>query len=126
MQFFSFRYNDVDCLKETLRGDRQPPVRNDLPDSPFSYARSLLEGYICGTSYYPGWKAWVGGNTIQIEIEKESGAMLLEIEEGEHLLELKFSDTSLSVFSKIISAMFSLILFSLATWKRGLARSSEG
>lgn len=78
------------------------------------------------TFYYPGWQAWIDGNTIQIEAEEESGAMLLEIGEGEHILELKFCDTRLRFVSKIISAMSLLILVALATWKRGSARSSEG
>ncbi|HWR58370.1 MAG TPA: hypothetical protein VN328_05730, partial [Thermodesulfovibrionales bacterium] len=70
------------------------------------------------TFYYPGWKAWLDGNIIQIETEEESGAMLLGIGVGEHMLELKFADTPIRFYSKIISLVSFLVFTFLAVFLR--------
>jgi hypothetical protein len=74
-----------------------------------SYTPSILR---ISTFYYPGWNAWVDGAKIQIETERESGAMLLGVPKGEHTVELKFTDTPLRFASKIISlvSLFTVVL----------------
>jgi hypothetical protein len=57
------------------------------------------------TFYFPGWKAYLDGTEIAIQIENETGAMLLDIPEGEHMLELKFVDTPVRYYGKLISLL---------------------
>jgi hypothetical protein len=72
------------------------------------------------TFYYPGWKASIDGRGIQIRIERGSGAMLLNIPEGEHTVELKFTDTPLRSFSKYVSliSFFAIILLAVVSRRR--------
>lgn len=57
------------------------------------------------TFFYPGWKAYLDGTEIAINIEDGSGAMLLDIPKGEHILELKFVDTPVRYYGKLISLL---------------------
>jgi uncharacterized membrane protein len=63
------------------------------------------------TFYFPGWKAYVDGVQAEIKIEKNIGAMLIDIPKGEHTLIVKFEDTPVRYYSKIISlcSFFSLV-----------------
>ena len=62
------------------------------------------------TFYFPGWKAYLNGSEISIQTEKGTGAMLIDIPQGDHVLELKFVDTPVRYYGKLISL---LSLFSL-------------
>lgn len=77
-------------------------VRSEIP--------SILR---ISTFYYPGWNAWMDGGKIQIETERVSGAMLLGVPKGEHTVELKFTDTPLRFFSKIVSEVSLFVAFFL-------------
>lgn len=55
------------------------------------------------TFYYPGWTALMDGREIPIDIEKDSGAMLLTIPPGKNEVLLEFRDTSLRKVAKWIS-----------------------
>ncbi len=64
------------------------------------------------TFYYPGWEAELDGKKAEIQIEEDTGAMLINIPEGGHTLILRFVDTPLSFFSKTISLVsFSMLPF---------------
>lgn len=72
------------------------------------------------TFYYPGWEARIDGKKTPIKIEQETGVMLIEVPEGKHTLELKFLDTQLRFYAKLISlASFSLVLLMLFSKKLG-------
>jgi len=60
------------------------------------------------TFYYPGWTAVVNGKETPIDIEEESGAMLLTLPPGENTILLEFRDTPLRRAAKWIS-VFSLV-----------------
>jgi uncharacterized membrane protein len=55
------------------------------------------------TFYFPGWKAYVDGVETEIKIEKNIGAMLVDIPKGKHSLVVRFEDTPIRHYSKIIS-----------------------
>jgi hypothetical protein len=57
------------------------------------------------TFYYPGWRASVDGRAAGLFAEEKSGAMLLNVPEGRHRVELTFSDTPDRVWGKILSAL---------------------
>lgn len=75
------------------------------------------------TFYYPGWTALINGNEIPIAIEKDSGAMLLNIPSGENEVLLEFRDTSLRRTAKwisIISLFAALTCLIVPRFKRPL------
>jgi uncharacterized membrane protein YfhO len=66
------------------------------------------------TFYYPGWEATIDGKKTPIKIEKETGAMLVDAPEGNHVVELEFEDTPIRYYSKIISMVSLTIIFIIA------------
>jgi uncharacterized membrane protein YfhO len=62
------------------------------------------------TFNFPGWEAEIDGKKTEIHIEKDSGAMLISVPEGEHVLKLKFEDTSVRYYSKVIWVISILLL----------------
>jgi uncharacterized membrane protein YfhO len=63
-----------------------------------------------GTFFYPGWKAYLNGTEISIQTENGTGAMLIDIPQGDHMLELKFVDTPVRYYGKLISLLSFLAL----------------
>jgi uncharacterized membrane protein len=70
------------------------------------------------TFYYPGWKAEINGNSIPIRIEKDTGAMLVDIPEGNYTLELSFRDTPLRYYAKLISIVFFFFMILVLFYKK--------
>lgn len=69
------------------------------------------------TFYFPGWNAYLDDMHVAIQTERGSGAILVDIPRGNHKLVLRFEDTQIRYYSKIISiisfpALFLLALFS--------------
>lgn len=64
------------------------------------------------TFYYPGWTALIDGREVPIDIEKDSGAMLINLPPGENTVLLEFRDTPLRRGAKWISiiSLFAAIL----------------
>lgn len=78
-----------------------------------------------GTSYYPGWKARLDGGKVGIDVEKQSGDMLIRVPEGAHILTLDFLDTPLRLMSKAISlaTLMTLLLYGVLDRYRSPLRS---
>jgi uncharacterized membrane protein len=57
------------------------------------------------TFNFPGWKAYVDGKQTEIRTEEGAGAMLIDIPVGNHTLVIKFKDTAIRYYSKIISLL---------------------
>jgi uncharacterized membrane protein YfhO len=57
------------------------------------------------TFYFPGWKAYLNNAEISIQTESTTGAMLVNIPKGHHKLELKFVDTTVRYYGKLISLL---------------------
>jgi hypothetical protein len=78
------------------------------------------------TFYYPGWKAEIDSIAVPILTEKESGAMLINIPTGEHMLLLTFSDTPIRYYSKFVSLISIIVLsFLLFLQRRNLHPGKE-
>jgi uncharacterized membrane protein YfhO len=73
------------------------------------------------TFYYPGWEASIDGKKTPIKIEQETGAMLIEVPKGKHMLELRFVDTQVRYYAKLISlvSFFIIILVIVVSKKTG-------
>lgn len=72
-----------------------------------AYSSSLLR---IATFYYPGWQAKIDGVATHVLTEKMSGAMLLKVMPGKHLITLEFNDTPLRKVSKLVSLISLFIL----------------
>ena len=69
------------------------------------------------TFNFPGWKAYVDGVQTEIKTEEDVGAMLIDIPRGNHELVLRFEDTPVRYYSKLLSlvslvSVVVLVLFS--------------
>jgi uncharacterized membrane protein len=62
------------------------------------------------TFYYPGWEANLDGKKIPIRIEPKTGAMLIDIPEGDHTLIVRFKDTPTRLYAKLISIVSLFII----------------
>jgi len=76
------------------------------------------------TFYFPGWKAYVDGAEKQIKTEEDIGAMIINVPEGKHMLILRFEDTPVRYYSKLVSmvsffSIAALVLFSKRKKKLG-------
>jgi hypothetical protein len=78
-------------------------------------APSLLR---VATFYYPGWQAKINERVIPIGREDMSGAMLIQVPEGKHILELRFVDTPIRYYSRAISLFSCLILLLSLSFSR--------
>jgi uncharacterized membrane protein len=61
------------------------------------------------TFNFPGWEANIDGLLTDIKTVKGEGAMVVDIPEGKHTLTLKFQDTPIRYYSKLVS-LFSFIV----------------
>ena len=73
------------------------------------------------TFNFPGWRAYLDGQPVGIQTEKDTGAMLVQVPEGTHNLVLKFTDTPVRFYGKIISlSSFLLMVFFICAERAGL------
>jgi hypothetical protein len=59
---------------------------------------------------FPGWKSYIDGKQTEIKTEEGVGAMLIDVPEGKHTLVLKFVDTPVRYYAKIISIISSCVM----------------
>ncbi len=69
------------------------------------------------TFNFPGWKAYINETETAIKTEKDTGAMLINIPRGDHIVRLKFEDTPIRHYSKIVSmiAILGIVLIAIKT-----------
>jgi len=70
------------------------------------------------TFNFPGWKAYVDDRQTKLRTTEGEGAMLIDIPKGKHALTLKFQDTPIRYYSKIISLFSFVILIFLLILQR--------
>lgn len=81
----------------------------------FDCASSAPSRVRIATFYYPGWEASLDGKNLLPDLEKNSGAILLDIPEGEHVVRLRFVNTplrSIAQWTSVISLFLLIILAS--------------
>jgi len=75
------------------------------------------------TFNFPGWKAYVDSKETEIKTEIKTeygtGAMLIDIPEGKHTLLIRFEDTPIRYYAKLVSiaSLFMLVVFYAFTRK---------
>ncbi len=62
------------------------------------------------TIYYPGWEATVNG--VKSKINYDNGLIKLPLEKGDSIVKLRFHETTLRLFSDLISIISSLVIIS--------------
>ncbi len=72
------------------------------------------------TFNFPGWTAYVDGTRAGITTEEGTGAIVISVPSGRHALMLRFVDTPLRYYSKLISLLSILIM---SFWCSPLVRS---
>lgn len=68
------------------------------------------------TFNFPGWTAFIDSTQTDRTTKSGSGAILINIPEGAHLIYLRFKDTSIRYYAKLMTlfSVFLLILFSVS------------
>jgi uncharacterized membrane protein YfhO len=72
------------------------------------------------TFYFPGWKAYTDDVATDIAIEKHAGVMLISAPKGTHTLLIRFEDTAVRYYAKIISLVSLLVVLPLLFFPRRL------
>lgn len=70
------------------------------------------------TFYFPGWTAYTDGVRTEVKVEQGTGAMLIGVPRGRHTIALRFVDTPIRFYSKIISVVSFFSFTSLAVLLR--------
>jgi hypothetical protein len=72
------------------------------------------------TFNFPGWTAFIDSLQTDSITESGSGALLISIPEGAHPIDLRFKDTSIRYYAKLMTlfSAFLLILFSVSWAKK--------
>ncbi len=70
------------------------------------------------TLQWPGWKAKVDEEDVEIAAAYSSGMIVLEIPAGLHQVELKLTRTPVRWIAEIISLVFAIVVIILLVWSR--------
>jgi hypothetical protein len=74
------------------------------------------------TFNFPGWKAYIDGIETGIKTEKGVGAMLIGIPEGKHVLIIRFEDTPIRYYAKLLSLASLVSLTILLVFSKKISR----
>jgi len=72
------------------------------------------------TVYYPGWRALVDGQEVPIQFQDPNhrGIITFPVGKGKHDIEVKFSETTIRLFTDIVSAFTLVILLALFLYRK--------
>ncbi|HPQ68956.1 MAG TPA: 6-pyruvoyl-tetrahydropterin synthase-related protein [bacterium] len=119
-------YLPIGCTKPPQRMPEQPLVTEDSQTTILSaaygypYIRAEVktiytEKLVFNQFYFPGWQATVDGIPTELLAEPETGRMVLVVGPGRHAIDIRFKDTLLRTFAKLVS-IFALIIFGIWAW----------
>jgi hypothetical protein len=110
----------------TISGRASSSVTEWAPESRTIEVRALSDSVIRISSYYyPGWEVTLDGGGIPIDVEKETGALLVRVSQGVHTIKATFGDTRLRRMSKYISLLSLLFLIPVTMLFGGSSGSRE-
>lgn len=55
--------------------------------------------------YFPGWKAYIDGKEVEIDIGKPFGQILVNVPKGEYVVEFDYKETTFNLFLDVISLL---------------------
>jgi hypothetical protein len=110
----------------TISGRASTRVTGWAPESRTIEVRALSDAVIRISSYYyPGWEVTLDGGKKPTDVEKETGALLVHVPEGDHTIKTTFGDTRLRRIAKYISLLSLLFLIPVAMLFGGSIGSKE-
>lgn len=76
------------------------------------------------TFYFPGWNAYVDGAKANIEYQDPQyrGVITYAVPQGKHKVMLRFEDTKIRLFGKLISVVFLLIFLMLWIFRKRVSK----
>ena len=71
--------------------------------------------------YYPGWRAWVDGEPVEVAPTAPEGLLAFDVPAGRHTLTIRFTETPLRLTADLISlaSLLALLLLSMIQWPNG-------
>jgi hypothetical protein len=107
-----------------ISGQATTRVTEWAPESRTIEVRALSDSVIrISTFYYPGWEVTRDGGYAAMDIERETGSLLVRVPRGAHTILATFGDTRLRRISKYASAGSLLLLFPVTMLFGGSSRS---
>lgn len=91
----------------------------------FDVAVTSETGWVrVGIMTFPGWKAYVDGKELEIQVpdEEKWGRMWLEVPQGEHHVEVRFTNTPVRTVSNAVTVVAWLILLTSPLWLKKISR----
>lgn len=77
---------------------------------------------VFNTIYFPGWKVFVDGKETLVFFANEGGLIQFDINKGNHLININFSETPLRIFSDFLSIISLITLFGLTIKNRSFLK----
>ncbi len=76
------------------------------------------------TFYFPGWRAYLDGQPVEIEVTEPGGLLAVNVPPGEHQLGLRFESTSDRIIGGVLSlaSVLGLGAVAVGAWHFGSAR----
>lgn len=125
-------------VDELLAG--QPPTKVDLGAMPKGVQARVLShgptwdevevdapesfGMLFRTLYFPGWRAFLDGQEVEITPFETYGFVHLSMPAGQHRVLLRFADTPIRTAAQWISAFSLIALLGIAAWQARRRRYS--
>jgi hypothetical protein len=104
----------------TKWGRASTRVTEWAPESRTIEVRAFSDSVIrISTYYYPGWEVTLDGRETPIKVEKERGALLVHVSDGDHTIRTTFRDTRLRRMAKYASLLSLLSLIPITMLFRG-------
>jgi len=75
--------------------------------------------------FYPGWRAWVDGNPVEVAPETEWGRFTFPVPAGRHHLAVRFGETPLRLAADLLSVLSLLALALIAILPARVAQDSS-
>ncbi len=97
---------------QLLEVTHSPVADRFLLESPQPFTARLL------TFYFPGWRAWVDGQPVEITPDEPHGFITLPVPAGQHVLQVRFGSTPPRTAGTVVSVASLLALLGLAKMHR--------
>jgi hypothetical protein len=75
------------------------------------------------TFYFPGWNLYIDNTPASIEFQdpNQRGVITYQVPPGRHTIDLKFEDTRVRMYSKMLSVSFLIVFFMLIIFRNKIA-----
>lgn len=96
------------AAKLLLAGENVSPVVHLPNRQEYSLSLDTPDSLLFNTAFFPGWRLKVDNQYVDIINAK--GLMRVDLDSGNHYIELEFNDTFVEIFAKVVSVLSALII----------------